>query len=86
MTPRVVPHVTLVRESEAAVLLDKKSGKYFRLNRLGADVFDLLSAGQSPEEITETLRKRFPEARERIPDDVLRLVEQLRAARIVVDR
>ncbi|MFE7190290.1 PqqD family peptide modification chaperone [Kitasatospora sp. NPDC057541] len=79
-------HVALVRESEAAVLLDKKSGRYFRLNRIGADVFDLLSARKSPEEITETLLARFPAARERIPDDVRRLLGQLRAAGIVVDR
>jgi hypothetical protein len=82
----VAPHVTLVRESEAAVLLDKKSGQYFRLNRIGADIVDLLFSGNSPEECVEALQARFPAARKRIPDDVRTLVQQLRAAGIVVDR
>ncbi|MEV6850726.1 lasso peptide biosynthesis PqqD family chaperone [Actinoplanes sp. NPDC051411] len=80
------PDVVLTRNDDGAVLLNKRSGRYYRLNPLGNEVFRLLAEGSGLEDIVADLRARFPDAGERIPDDVRRLVADLRRADLVLDR
>ena len=78
------PDVVLTKESDAAVLLDKRSGGYYRLNPMALVVYESLSAGHSETEIVAELQSRFPEAGDRIPEDVNRLIRTLESAGLVV--
>ncbi|MBZ9644373.1 lasso peptide biosynthesis PqqD family chaperone [Streptomyces sp. PSKA30] len=78
------PDVVLTKNQDAAVLLDKRSGSYYRLNPLAVVVFERISAGRSEDAVVTELQTRFPDDRERIPGDVARLVAALRSAHILV--
>ena len=79
------PHVVLTKSQDAAVLLDKRSGSYYRLNPLAVAVYEGLAAGTSQQAVVEELQARFPDARERIEGDVARLIASLRSARLLAD-
>ncbi|MFJ5680999.1 PqqD family peptide modification chaperone [Streptomyces sp. NPDC093097] len=73
----------LTQDGDAAVLLNKKTGKYFRLNPLGVKVFEMLSSGRSIPSIVSELQEKFPQASDRIPDDIQKLVDDMRTAKVV---
>ncbi|MEU8028811.1 lasso peptide biosynthesis PqqD family chaperone [Streptomyces sp. NPDC049099] len=78
------PDVVLTKSEDAAVLLDKKSGSYYRMNPLAVAVYESLSAGRAEDAVVAELQTRFPDARDRIPGDVARLITMLRSAGILV--
>jgi hypothetical protein len=80
----ISPHVVLTKDEDAAVLLDKKSGTYFRLNPMAVTVFEMLSAGQSTAAVVSALQARYPKAADRIPDDVEKLITTMRSAGVLV--
>jgi hypothetical protein len=80
----ISPHVVLTKDEDAAVLLDKKSGTYFRLNPMAVTVFEMLSAGQSTTAVVSALQARYPKAADRIPDDVEKLITTMRSAGVLV--
>jgi hypothetical protein len=53
------PLVVLQQTEAGAVLLDTASGDCFELNRVGAEVWPLLAAGQEPDLIASTLANRY---------------------------
>ncbi|MGW0711039.1 PqqD family peptide modification chaperone [Streptomyces sp. NPDC002643] len=81
---RISPHTVLTKDEDAAVLLDKKSGQYFRLNPMAVTVFEMLSARQSATAVVSALQARYPEAADRIPDDVQMLITTMRHAGVLV--
>lgn len=81
---RISPHVVLTKDEDAAVLLDKKSGQYFRLNPMAVTVFEMLSAGQPTTAVVSALQARYPKAADRIPDDVRKLIATMRSAGALV--
>ncbi|MFE7895999.1 MULTISPECIES: lasso peptide biosynthesis PqqD family chaperone [Streptomyces] len=80
----ISPHVVLTKDEDAAVLLDKKSGTYFRLNPMAVTVFEMLSAGQSTAAVVSALQARYPKAADRIPDDVQKLITTMRTTGVLV--
>ncbi|MEU8842989.1 lasso peptide biosynthesis PqqD family chaperone [Streptomyces roseus] len=81
---KISPHVVLTKTEDAAVLLDKKSGTYFRINPMGTSVFEMLAAGRTQDEVVGELCARHPEAADRIPDDVAKLIDAMRRAKVLV--
>ncbi|SER60972.1 Coenzyme PQQ synthesis protein D (PqqD) [Streptomyces sp. yr375] len=96
---RISPHVVLTKDEHenpnqnqnqdaddmaGAVLLNKKSGTYFRLNPMAVTVFELLRAGQSPEAIVSALQARHPGAADRIPDDVQKVIATMRNSGVLI--
>ncbi|MGI5340170.1 lasso peptide biosynthesis PqqD family chaperone [Streptomyces sp. CA-181903] len=81
---KISPHVVLTKTEDAAVLLDKKSGTYFRVNPTGTAVFEMLAAGCTPDEVVGELCARHPEAAGRIPGDVARLIDTMRRAKVLI--
>ncbi|WFB05935.1 lasso peptide biosynthesis PqqD family chaperone [Streptomyces sp. LX-29] len=68
---------------DGAVLLDQRSGKYWRLNATGAAVVQALIDGATAEQIVDRLVEARPVGRERAAADVAALVDQLTKARLV---
>ncbi|TDU73938.1 MULTISPECIES: lasso peptide biosynthesis PqqD family chaperone [unclassified Streptomyces] len=81
---KISPHVVLTRTEDAAVLLDKKSGTYFRINPMGTAVFEMLAAGRTQDEVVSELSARHPAAADRIPGDVAKLIDTMRRAKVLV--
>jgi hypothetical protein len=79
-------HLVVTENDDGAVVLNKKSGQYFRLNPLGREIFRRIHDGQSLPTIIEELQAQFPAAREKIPQDVGTLVAGLRRAELVPGR
>lgn len=69
-SPRISRHVHAMVDPDGAVLLDVKLGKYFSLNGIGAEIWRLLEAGRSPEEIEAQLAASYAAAPEVLRDDV----------------
>lgn len=67
------------RELEGeAVILNLGSGLYFGLNEVGTRVWQLLDAHADLRRVFEILRVEFDVTDDRLRDDLLALVEQLR--------
>ncbi|MEW1637033.1 lasso peptide biosynthesis PqqD family chaperone [Streptomyces sp. NPDC093801] len=81
---KISPYVVLTKTEDAAVLLDKKSGTYFRINPTGASVFEMLAAGRTRDEVVSELCARHPEAADRIPGDVAELIDTMRRAKVLI--
>jgi hypothetical protein len=67
-----------------AVLLDVASGSYFGLNEVGARVWQLVAAGGTLAGIVAALAAEYDVPGERLQADVLALVEDLAANRLVI--
>jgi len=66
-----------------AVLLNLRSGKYFRLNRTGTVVWQELERGQSPEAASASLAREFGEPEDRVRQDVDAILTELVAKGLV---
>jgi len=77
--PQTSPNVRASMNDDGAVLLDIEQGICFSLNPSGATIWKGLSAGQTRNEIAESLKKTFeivPDAR--IIEDLDSFLEELR--------
>lgn len=85
MLPRPHPAVVFNSVSEGAVLLHTESEVYFGLNRVGAQVWELLPSCDGVEELCERVGDRYPDATaEQIRNDVVELLDVLEEADLVV--
>lgn len=82
-TLKISPHVVFRELGEGAVLLDVQSERYFGLDAIGVDVWKLLGASGDVSEIVEALSQRYGVSRERISEDVCRLLEELESANLL---
>jgi coenzyme PQQ biosynthesis protein PqqD len=71
--------------SDALVLLDTSGGAYFSLNEVGSRVWGLCDGTRTVAEVVEVLADEFEAPRETIRDDVLELLEELVAERLVTE-
>ena len=62
---------------EEAVLLNLRTGVYFRLNDTGTRIWQLIEAGERPAEVVETMAREYEVDRESARRDVDRLVDEL---------
>lgn len=80
---RLSKHVTLTETEDGAVLLNRRSGQYWQLNRSGAVVVRVLLAGGDEDEAAHAVTARYPVDRDRALADVRSLTAELRRARLV---
>lgn len=74
------PHVLSVGQGDRIVLLNAKSGRYYSLNRSGADIWAGICAGQSQRVIAEQIARRYAMPIAVVVDDVRALLIHLIAA------
>jgi hypothetical protein len=67
-----------------AVILDLASGTYFGLNEVGTRVWRLVDEGRNPSQIVEIVASEYQADRETIARDVERILDDLRARRLIV--
>ncbi|WP_419998133.1 lasso peptide biosynthesis PqqD family chaperone [Streptomyces boninensis] len=75
--------VSLVETGDGAVLLHQRTGRYWQLNRTGAQVLGRLLDGDTQEQAAHALAGRHGADPERAGRDVAALVERLRSARLL---
>lgn len=68
------PHVIFRVVEGAVVILNTKSNLYYVLDNIGAVVWQLLLAGKSKDEVSESIRKRYEVA---LKDTVKKDIEEL---------
>lgn len=76
----VFPEVRSTRNKDGGILLDVHRGRMFRLNPLGALIFEAIQKGQTESQITEELVRQFhvsPEAAILDARDFLTSLERL---------
>jgi hypothetical protein len=62
---------------ERAVLVNLTTGRCFELNRIGAEIWEMLAGGRSVGGVCDELAERYPAERAILRDDVLGLVRSL---------
>jgi Coenzyme PQQ synthesis protein D (PqqD) len=67
-----------------AVILDLGSGTYFGLNQVGTRVWQLISEGSDESHIVDSIASEYDGDRATIAADVSRLLNDLRARRLIV--
>lgn len=63
-------HVRFMADSDGAVILDLKKGKYYSLNGVGADIWAELTQGRRGNEILQSLRAKYSVPSDRLEDDL----------------
>ena len=86
MTVRVLPHPDVVarRLDDNVVLIHLDSNRIFTLNATGSRIWELLVAGNSPEEIETVLQGEFDVARKQIRLELSSLVDEFLSEGLVV--
>jgi hypothetical protein len=67
-----------------AVILDLVSGTYFGLNEVGTRVWRLVDEGRDPAQIIDLVAAEYEADRDTIARDVARLIDDLKARRLIV--
>jgi Coenzyme PQQ synthesis protein D (PqqD) len=80
---RPVGSVDVRRLEDGAVLLDKKTGMVYQLNKVGAEAWDLLCGGASVAATSDAIATRYSIQRSQAESDVRRLLESLQSAGLV---
>jgi hypothetical protein len=66
-----------------AAILDLKSGQYYGLNAVGARIWSLIQEPKRVEEILAALLEEFETDAERCETDLLTMLEQLNAKKLI---
>lgn len=69
--------VEVRRSPEGAVLVDMNTGRAFRLNRVGAEIWSLLESPIQTDELCEQIAGRYGRPLEQIEGDVRALLDEL---------
>lgn len=83
--PRRKESVLTRSSPDALVLLDVDSGEYFSLDPVGARIWQFCSGELTPGDIAEAVAREYDAPHEAVVGDVLELLTDLRAARLLVD-
>lgn len=89
MTPLVhyrinSPEVIAETIDGEAVLVNLDTGDYYSLDKVGAEMWDLIVSQSSVKEIVETLYARYDTEPRDLEDAVLQLIEQLQQEELIV--
>lgn len=76
-------HVRALIDEDGAVLLDLKEGKYFSLNRIGAEIWDRIAAGVDVPEIETELSSAYGVPRAAVHEDVRTFITRLEQERLI---
>src|SRR5258708_26809193 len=80
---RVSENVRTTANKDGAVLMDIKGGHMVTLNPIGSIIWQQLSDGRSPEQITDHLASEFAIPREQAAADMSEFLEQLEAQHLI---
>ncbi len=72
-------------ESKAA-LLNGSSGCYYSQNEVGTEIWKLLVADESMEEVIRRIREKYSLSEEQAKEDVLELIANLEAEKLITAR
>jgi hypothetical protein len=79
-------HVRCRRFDDDIVLVDLHRGEYFALDAVGARMWELLVAGETPASVAAALAGEYDATETEILHDCLRLTEELLGRGLVVGR
>lgn len=79
----ITPHVIARQVGDEIVLLDLDNGTYFGLDPVGARIWELISQGRTLAAVCEVILDEYDVTREIIEQDLLKLVADLAAQRLV---
>ncbi|MFC0626469.1 lasso peptide biosynthesis PqqD family chaperone [Kribbella deserti] len=83
MSYTLAPGMSWTDTGDGMVLLNEKSGQYLTLNRTGATVLQGILDGKTVDELIDSLRTSYPEASDRVADDVGRLMASFEQAGVL---
>jgi pyrroloquinoline quinone biosynthesis protein D len=81
--PRRSERVLSQHVGDTSVLLDPRSGEYYSLDEVGARIWDLCDGSRSAEQIALALSEEYDADLVTIQEDVVRLLSELQAAKLV---
>jgi hypothetical protein len=84
LTPRAP--IVAARHGDKTVLLDVSSGKYYSLNRTGAQVWQCLCEHMSPVEIIDRLQREWQLPADIVERDVITLLGDCAAASLFAEK
>ena len=79
----ITPNVIARQVGDEIVLLDLDNGTYFGLDPVGARIWELINQGRTLAAVCEVIVDEYDVTREIIEQDLLKLVENLAAQRLV---
>lgn len=79
----ISPGVLAQRVGEEMVLLSLDSSEYFGLNMVGAEIWEQMAKGSSLLQICCIIERDFEAPRERVEQDILALLGELRARGLI---
>ncbi len=79
----ITPNVIARQVGDEIVLLDLDNGTYFGLDPIGARIWELISQGRTLAAVCEVILDEYDVTREIIEQDLLKLVADLAAQRLV---
>ncbi len=77
MKCKIKKHLLWKVIDDEVVIVDPHGDEYSYLNSTGSDVWRMIDSGCGIEEIVQTLSDTYDEAKDKIRNDVLRLVDDL---------
>ncbi len=86
MTWQLAKSVSLTAGESGMVLLNKKSGRYYRLNRSGAEIVQNLLDGQELRDLVSLGETENPDNRERVSSDIETLIQELHQSGLLVEQ
>jgi len=79
-----IPEEVMTRRvGDETVILDLATGTYFGLDRVGADMWQLMGEGRTLAEVCDAMQALYEATREQLERDVVELAEKLRAQGLV---
>jgi Coenzyme PQQ synthesis protein D (PqqD) len=75
--------VSAILDRDGAILLDTKAGKYYSLNRVGADIWRGLEAGQPIEQVVTDLATRYGQPPDIVLNDAHDLIASMQRLGLV---
>ncbi len=76
-------HISMSRTEYGAAVLDSRSGRYFQLNPIAAEMLEMLSHGKSLDEVHKTIGAEYSVEPQRVNDDLKRLISHAKASDIL---
>jgi PqqD family protein of HPr-rel-A system len=83
MTMTLRPGVVTADTEYGMALLDQSSGEYYTLNPTAALIVRTLLEGTSTEQAVTALTDTYDVSAEQVEEDIARILEELRAARLL---
>lgn len=81
--PRPTEQVVSQRADESAIVLDLRSGEYFSIEGIGAEIWALCAVDSTVESIIQALESEWAVPRDVLVTDVLEFLDELQRAGLI---